>query len=97
MIKKTLHLLRQSPFKQNDISLCCHNVTIHDAIVLIDDGCYTINHQMFTELCNTTQNIFIIEDHVFARGLKMPNCIQAIHLNKFNELIFEYSNSVTWQ
>lgn len=97
MNKKTLHLLRQSPFIKNDIELCRTNLSPEDAIVLIDDGCYTLHHQIMKDLQLACNNIYIIEQHAIARGFNLKVDIQGINITQLNKLIFEYDNSVTWQ
>jgi tRNA 2-thiouridine synthesizing protein B len=98
MNKNTLHLLRQSPFtNQNDVELYCDNLTMSDSIVLMDDGCYTIKHSLLTKLHLNCENIFIIKQHALARGLTLSNNTKWIDITKLNQLIFQHSNSVTWQ
>jgi tRNA 2-thiouridine synthesizing protein B len=97
MNKKTLHLLRQSPFIHNDIELCCDNLTMNDSIVLMDDGCYTLNHQLLSKLFLNCDNVYIIKKHALARGLSLNNNTHAIDMTKLNEIIYEHLNSVTWQ
>ncbi|MDO6446921.1 sulfurtransferase complex subunit TusB [Colwellia sp. 1_MG-2023] len=97
MNKKTLHLLRQSPFNNNDVELCCANLSTEDAIVLIDDASYLLNHPLLTDILLACQNIYIIEQHALARGLTSTGNIQVISIEKLTQLIFDYDNSVTWQ
>jgi tRNA 2-thiouridine synthesizing protein B len=97
MNKNTLHLIRQSPFINRDIELCCHNLLPGDSIVLIDDGCYTLTHPVFDEFQRICQHIYVVEQHVLARGLSIPKQAQSINLAKLNQLFFQYDNSVTWQ
>ena len=97
MQNNTLHLLRRSSFKQNDILLCCDILTTKDSVVLIDDGCYCLYHESFNLLLSKTKNVFIIEIHALSRGLSINGVIQAIDLTELNKMIFNHSNSVTWQ
>ncbi|GAA6206674.1 MULTISPECIES: sulfurtransferase complex subunit TusB [Thalassotalea] len=97
MNKKTLHLVRFSPFINTDIELCRDNLLADDSIVLIDDGCYTLNHQIFEELQLSCQQIYVVEQHAIARGITLANHSNGINLAKLNQLIFQYDNSVTWQ
>jgi tRNA 2-thiouridine synthesizing protein B len=98
MNKKTLYLLRLSPFtNQHNVELCCDTLTMNDSVVLMDDGCYTLNHQLLNKLILSCENVYIIKTHAIARGLSLSNNTQAIDITKLNQYIFEYSNSVTWQ
>lgn len=94
---KTLHLLRLSPFTNNDMLLCNENLMLNDSVVLLDDGCYTLNHPLLNKLQIKCDNIFIIEQHALARGLSLKNNIQAIDITTLNQFVFEHKNSVTWQ
>lgn len=97
MDAKTLHLLRQSPFDANDLANCCNILKENDTVVLLDDGCYTLSHSLLSELYNNCTNIFVIKQHAVSRGLKITSSIQSINITTLNQLIFEHSNSVTWQ
>lgn len=94
---KTLHLLRQSPFTNDDMLLCNEILMLNDSVVLMDDGCYTLNHPLLNKLHKKCENIFIIEQHALARGLSLSNNIQVIDITTFNQFVFEHKNSVTWQ
>ncbi|MCO4797751.1 MAG: sulfurtransferase complex subunit TusB [Colwelliaceae bacterium] len=97
MQNNTLHLIRTSPFNKNDILLCCDVLSAKDSIVLLDDGCYSLNHESFDLLLSKTKRIFIIEIHALSRGLAITDNIQPIDLTMLNKMIFEHLNSVTWQ
>ena len=96
MTNNTLHLLRQSPFDQNDIQLCLNNMTKNDAVVLMDDGCYILNHNSHQLLVKSDCTIYVIASHASARGLSINEEFQSIDLKRLNELIFTHNNSVTW-
>ncbi len=46
----TLHLVRKSAFTTNDFAQCLSVLDHQDAIVLMDDGCYNLNHSLMDNL-----------------------------------------------
>ncbi|GLX80411.1 hypothetical protein tinsulaeT_37510 [Thalassotalea insulae] len=97
MENTSIHLLRSSPFAVQQASLMLTLLTPDDAIVLLDDGCYLNNHQLLADILAVTSNVYAITPHMTARALIAHASIKKIHLAQLTELIFTYSNSVTWQ
>lgn len=95
MQNKTLHILRTSPFSVNleDIK---QNIKNDDALIMIDDGCYLLNHPSFQQYLNSCEALYAIKPHILARGLNLNEAVNNIDMKGFTGLIFEYSNSVTW-
>ncbi len=91
-----LHLMRCSAFSNNNLQDCLANLTKQDALVLIDDGCYTVNHPCLTEVIEDF-NVFIITEHALARGLNIQANINSITLSELTDLLFTHHSVVTWQ
>ncbi len=97
MPNTSLHLLRSSPFADQQAKLMLTLINEKDAIVLMDDGCYLNNHPLLAEALAKTKNLYFIDEHLKARALTAKPQITNISLAQLTELIFTYTNSVTWQ
>jgi len=93
----TIHIIRTSPFHTNKVKLCLTTLTQNDSVLLIDDGCYLLNHQILETIKQITEQIYVIESHSLARGLETNESAQYICFKTLNELIFTHNNSITWQ
>jgi len=95
----TLHLVRQSAFNSQDLFQCCQVMLPADILVLMDDGCYNLNHTLLSNIENiiSAENIKVIQHHAMARGLNVPELIEVISMNELVNLTFETENVITWQ
>ncbi|TPH12775.1 sulfurtransferase complex subunit TusB [Litorilituus lipolyticus] len=95
----TLHLVRQSAFNSQELFQCSQIILPADILVLIDDGCYNLNHTLLTNIKNiiSVKNIKVIQHHVSARGLNVPEFIEVISMNELVNLTFDTENVITWQ
>jgi tRNA 2-thiouridine synthesizing protein B len=93
----TLHLLRRSGFSDNNLLQCVQTLTSDDAVILLDDGCYNIQHPLLNDLILSHQKLFIINEHLTARGLTNIEAIKAISMNNLIHLTFSYNTVMTWQ
>lgn len=100
----TLHIVRQSAFLTSDFAQCLSVISQHDALVLIDDGCYNLNHTLLKPLLqdsiaqsNATPTINVINSHAHARALKTPESVNLIEMAEFVELTFIHQRVITWQ
>ncbi|WP_448550248.1 sulfurtransferase complex subunit TusB [Thalassotalea fusca] len=92
-----LHLLRTSPFSSHQIDNMLSVLNADDKIVLIDDGSYLINHQHLTTCMEITNSaICVVESHIQARNIKLPNGIEAINFETLTELFTKYQSTITW-
>jgi len=95
-----LHTVNKSPFSDNTLAQCLARASEKDAIVLLDDGVYSILAKH-----NCSQGIqqlsacYAISDDVAARGLdslaQLPN-IQLIHYDDFVELATQFDIVQSW-
>lgn len=94
-----LHLVRSSAFDKNDFEQCISLLQNEDAIVLLDDGCYNVHHNLISKAQQkVTENIFVIEHHYRARGIILSqNSPRPIDMNKLVQLTLSYDKSLTWQ
>jgi sulfur relay protein TusB/DsrH len=95
-----LHLVRTSAFQTNDFEQCLNVVQTSDTIVLLDDGCYNLSHELWQETLNkiSLSALYIIEAHAQARAISIDKTkINTLSLDALMTLICETEKSVTWQ
>jgi len=95
-----LHLVRTSAFQTTDFQQCLNVVQPTDTIVLLDDGCYNLNHDLWNEAMTkiTLPALYIIEAHAQARAVTIDkDKINTLSLDALMTLICETEKSVTWQ
>ena len=95
-----LHLVRTSAFQTNDFEQCLNVVQPSDTIVLLDDGCYNVNHDLWQQALSKVAltALYIIEAHAQARAVKIENDkVNLLSLDALMTLICETEKSVTWQ
>lgn len=94
-----LHIIRSSGFTSNALTQCLHMAQPQDSIVLMDDGCYNMQHPLLTEalLKQTEITVYFIALHASARAQIsnnesfIPSTIEHVL-----ELLFTHDNSITW-
>ena len=72
----------------------------HDAIVLMDDGCYNLKHSLLESLIERVDdliNINVITMHAKARALGLIAAVNSIEMNDVVELTFKHDKVITWQ
>jgi len=95
-----LHLVRASAFQSNDFEQCLNVIQTNDTIVLLDDGCYNLNHDLWQQALNkiALPALYIVEAHAQARAISMDKSkINVLSLDALMALICETEKSVTWQ
>ena len=94
-----LHIIRSSGYNNNALAQCLNMLLPNDSILLMDDGCYNVNHKLLlkAQLAAPELKIFFIEQHANARAQK--NIAQAFSpttLTDVVNLLFQHDNSITW-
>jgi tRNA 2-thiouridine synthesizing protein B len=95
-----LHLVRTSAYQSNDFEQCLNVIQASDALVLLDDGCYNLNHELWQQALNkmAVSALYIIEAHAQARAIIIDGAIvSSLSLDALMKLICETEKSVTWQ
>jgi tRNA 2-thiouridine synthesizing protein B len=90
-----LHLVRKSAYQSDDLAQCLQLFATQDAIVLLDDGCYNLNHTLLAEITN--KQLFVISEHCQARAVVLAKNQQSIALAQLAPLLFLYDSVMTWQ
>ncbi|RHW77116.1 sulfurtransferase complex subunit TusB [Colwellia sp. RSH04] len=95
----TLHLVRKSAFNSQELLQCCQVLTSLDILILIDDGCYNLNHDLLADIKEiiSVKHIKVIKHHAAARGQYVPKDIERISMSDLVSLTFETENVITWQ
>jgi tRNA 2-thiouridine synthesizing protein B len=95
-----LHLVRSSAFQCNDFQQCLNVVQANDSLVLLDDGCYNLNHDLWQEAVAkiAISALYVIEAHAQARAVPIDNSqVNKLTLDALMTLICETEKTVTWQ
>ena len=97
---RILHLQRLSAFDTNDFMQCLLTLNNEDAIVMMDDGCYCLQHSLILKFKCEHPNVIIyyVKDHADARAITLvDNTPIAINMTTLVDLTFEYDSVITWQ
>ncbi|WP_299587109.1 sulfurtransferase complex subunit TusB [uncultured Microbulbifer sp.] len=93
----TLHIVSKSPFSTQALSDCLESFADGDALLLIEDGVYALQHKALQDLQNT--EIFCLAADSEARGL-LPSAIscsvEAIDDARWVHLCTEHNPIVSW-
>lgn len=95
-----LHLVRTSAFQADDFKQCLNVIKIDDSIVLLDDGCYNLTHDLWQKAIDIIgkQALYIVEVHAHARAVSTENeKVNTLTLETLMTLICDTEKSVTWQ
>jgi tRNA 2-thiouridine synthesizing protein B len=91
-----LHLIRTSAYQQHDLKQCLSIIKKNDALVLLDDGCYNLNHPLLQLVEDNI--IYNVIDHSFARAvIDKKNISKPINLSQLTNLFFAFDKVITWQ
>lgn len=99
----TLHLVRRSAFETQDFYQCLALLKAEDALVLLDDGCYNLHHQLIRQV---KQTIYVIKEHAIARAINInthivelpaEQSVEPISMTSLVQMTLSYNNSITWQ
>ena len=95
----TLHIVRRSAFDTTDYLQCSNIIQDNDTLVLCDDGCYNLSHQITTNLLNdrSALSLKVISLHAQSRAIKIPSRVNAIDMNALVDLTFHHDKVITWQ
>ena len=90
----TLHIVSKSPFSSSALSDCANAVRDGDALLLIEDGVYALNGQMPEKLA--AGKLYCLAADASARGLAVPDSIEAIDDARWVSLCTEHHPIVSW-
>ena len=88
-----LHLVQKSAFETSDFQQCIDTLAFGDQVVLLDDGCYNIRHQLINKLTE----VMVVKIHADARAIAIQAGMLAISMDDLIELTFKHNSVVTWQ
>ncbi len=96
-----LHILNKSPYRQQALKSCAEFCTADDALILIEDGVYAINHPDLALIHGMGTQIFAIEADVKARGLttlstSASDQYELVNYDRFVALCVEYPKQKSW-
>ena len=94
-----LHIIRSSGYNSNALEQCLNMLLPNDSILLMDDGCYNLNHKMLlkAQSASPVLSIYFIEHHANARAQNnINNKPIPTTLTQVVTLLFQHDNSITW-
>jgi tRNA 2-thiouridine synthesizing protein B len=94
-----LHIIRNSGFSSSALTQCLSMCLPQDSILLMDDGCYNLNHPLLAEALTKQPalKVYFINLHASARAQSSNNTsFISSNLTDVLELLFSHNNSITW-
>ncbi len=92
-----LHIVNKSPYRQQALHDCAEFCGPQDALVLIEDGVYAVNHPDLALIINRGTRVFAIKADALARGLAAENAqCEFVDYDRFVALCVEYPKQKSW-
>lgn len=90
-----LHIVRSSAFSHDVLQNCFNTYLPQDSILLLDDGCYNVNHPLLADKAFNQSRIYVVQPHMDARAMTHQHYIE-LTMTDVVALIFKHENSITW-
>lgn len=90
----TLHIVNKSPYSSSALSDCIDNLAEGDALLLIEDGVYAINSPALDKIAD--RPVYCLKADAEARGLPVPEAVEAIDDARWVELCTRHNPIVSW-
>jgi tRNA 2-thiouridine synthesizing protein B len=94
----TLHIIN-TPQSQSDLSLHLQRFDNGDAVIFIQDGCYSLlNHQVSSVLNTSIVKAYAIEADMNARAVSRQNALafDIIDYDAFVDLTLSHQKTISW-
>ena len=94
-----LHIIRNSAFNNNSLSQCLAMCMAQDTILLMDDGCYNLQHPLLLDMPtkHSEINVHFLQLHATARAQHTEQGLfTAVSMEDVLQLIFSHDNAITW-
>jgi tRNA 2-thiouridine synthesizing protein B len=92
-----LHKVSTSPFTDHSLSQCLKRKQPTDKLLLIQDAVYTMLKVDVTETLVTQGPIYVLNEDVEARGLKIENDLyQGVSYPEFVALALKCKQVISW-
>ncbi len=94
----TLHIIN-APQSKSDLSLLLQRFDSSDAVIFIQDGCYTLlNHQVTSVLNTSVVKAYAIELDLNARAVSRQNALafDIIDYDAFVDLTLSHHKTISW-
>ena len=92
-----LHIVKHYRLIIELAPFCCKT----DAVLLMEDAVYGAvqNHVELSSLLEEIGRVFLLQEDVIARGLKLkePSFFQLVNFDGFVSLTEEHNSSMTWE
>lgn len=90
----SLHIVSKSPFSSTALADCLAAFTDGDALLLIEDGVYALAAR--TSDAPAVGPVYCLESDARARGLEIPDSVEAIDDAHWVALCTEHNPIVSW-
>ncbi|MGL6162099.1 sulfurtransferase complex subunit TusB [Microbulbifer sp.] len=90
----TLHIVSKSPYSSSALTDCIGSFAEGDALLLIEDGVYALSGPASEKIA--VSPVYCLEADTDARGLSIPENIQAIDDARWVSLCTEHNPVVSW-
>ncbi|QFT54668.1 sulfurtransferase complex subunit TusB [Microbulbifer sp. THAF38] len=93
----TLHVVSKSPFSCQALHDCLQSLAEGDALLLIEDGVYALQHQALQSLHKT--KIYCLSADSQARGLQTSSASDSVEMiddTRWVQLCTEHNPIVSW-
>jgi len=95
-----LHQIFTSPFTSEELQRYSQSATSTDAVLLLQDGVYALNHPLLNQLLAQQNTIYLLENDVIARGLrfdtKQLQQLKIINDQQWLALCVECHKVISW-
>jgi len=90
----TLHIVSKSPYSSKALADCLGAFAEGDALLLIEDGIYALSGRMPESIAASP--VYCLQADAEARGLPIPEKIEAIDDARWVELCTQHNPIVSW-
>ena len=92
-----LHQVFNSPFNSAELQRFCEHAQENDALLLLQDAVYALNHPLFSSLLTQQKTIYILANDLLARGLVCHvTQVKVISDQQWLALCVESNKVISW-
>jgi sulfur relay protein TusB/DsrH len=92
-----LHQLFASPYSSSDLQRFAEQASANDALLLLQDAVYALNHSLLKTLVAQQKTIYLLENDLIARGLHCDiKQLNVINDQQWLALCIECENVISW-
>ncbi|WP_340678006.1 sulfurtransferase complex subunit TusB [Paraglaciecola sp.] len=86
-----------SPYASGDLQRFIDQASVHDALLLLQDGVYALHHPLLKDLLDQQKTIYMLDVDLIARGLHCDiKQLNIINDQQWLTLCIECDNVISW-